>query len=175
MKLKGIYRTIFILLFVALNVGCDQATKAMMRDHINIYDHYTFLDGHVTLMNVQNTGAFLSLGSSLNGAFRVIVLTLLPVAFLLAALVYIIIKPNINNVALIGIICVIGGGIGNIYDRIVHGSVTDFMHLQFGIFQTGVFNAADVSIMIGMGLILINSYRHRNAIKNEEQPEEAEA
>ena len=168
MKLKGIYRTAFILLFLALNVGCDQVTKSMMREHIGYYDHYSFLDGHVTLLNVENKGAFLSAGDSLAGPLRLIILTLLPVAFLLGALVYIIIKNNMSNLALIGIICVIGGGIGNIYDRIVHGSVTDFMHLKFGIFQTGVFNAADVSIMTGMGLILLNSFlRAREAKKQE--------
>jgi signal peptidase II len=53
---------------------------------------------------------------------------------------------------------VVGGGIGNIYDRIAHGSVTDFMHLRFGALQTGIFNVADVSIMIGVGLILLDTW-----------------
>jgi signal peptidase II len=52
----------------------------------------------------------------------------------------------------------IGGGIGNIYDRLVHGSVTDFMHINFGLFQTGIFNMADVSIMVGMFIFLAQSY-----------------
>ena len=52
----------------------------------------------------------------------------------------------------------IGGGIGNIYDRIIHGSVTDFMHIDFGFFETGIFNMADVSIMVGMLLFLVQSY-----------------
>ena len=56
----------------------------------------------------------------------------------------------------------IGGGIGNIYDRVVHGSVTDFLHIDLVIFQTGIFNMADVSLMVGMGLFLIQSFWHRN-------------
>lgn len=56
-----------------------------------------------------------------------------------------------------GISFVIGGGIGNLYDRVLYGSVTDFMHLKFGIFQTGIFNMADVSIMLGM-LIIVSSF-----------------
>jgi len=62
---------------------------------------------------------------------------------------------------LVGISFVLGGGIGNMYDRIVHGSVTDFMHIDFIIFQTGIFNMADVSIMMGMFLILIRSFLNK--------------
>ena len=171
MKFTGIYRTIVILLILALNIGTDQFTKSMMRDHINIYDQHSFLNGHVTLMNVQNTGAFLSLGDSLANPWRFIVLTLIPVLFLLGALVYVIIQERINKLALVGVVCVIGGGIGNIYDRIMHGFVTDFVHLKFGIFQTGVFNAADVSIMLGMAMILLNSFLVRNKVQQEEEEE----
>ncbi|MFA6946987.1 MAG: signal peptidase II [Pedobacter sp.] len=61
------------------------------------------------------------------------------------------------KILLTGWCFVIGGGIGNLYDRIVHGSVTDFLHLDLGVFQTGIFNMADVSIMLGMVLILSGS------------------
>jgi signal peptidase II len=59
---------------------------------------------------------------------------------------------------MIGISCIIGGGLGNLYDRMVFGSVTDFLHLDFVIFQTGVFNLADLSISLGTLLILISLY-----------------
>ena len=61
----------------------------------------------------------------------------------------------------IRVILIVGGGFGNIYDRIVHGSVTDFMHINFIIFQTGVFNVADVSIMTGTFILLIQAYIKR--------------
>ena len=57
----------------------------------------------------------------------------------------------------------IGGGIGNIYDRLVHGSVTDFMHINFGLFQTGIFNMADVSITTGMFIFLYQSYSRQKS------------
>jgi len=55
---------------------------------------------------------------------------------------------------LIGFCFVIGGGIGNLFDRIVHGSVTDFLHVDFGFFQTGIFNMADLSIMMGIFIVV---------------------
>jgi signal peptidase II len=62
---------------------------------------------------------------------------------------------------LIGASFVIGGGIGNMIDRILHGSVTDFLHLKIGSFQTGIFNMADVSIMIGMAFLIYTSLVRR--------------
>jgi signal peptidase II len=59
------------------------------------------------------------------------------------------------EVLLIGWCFVIGGGTGNLYDRIIHGSVTDFLHLDLRLFQTGIFNMADVSIMTGMFIIIL--------------------
>ena len=52
---------------------------------------------------------------------------------------------------------IIGGGIGNIYDRILYNSVTDFMYFELGSFHTGIFNMADVSVVVGGFLILLNS------------------
>lgn len=57
---------------------------------------------------------------------------------------------------------VIGGGIGNLADRIIHGSVTDFLHLDLGVLQTGIFNFADVSIMAGLMMILGGFFLYPN-------------
>ncbi|MDO8994488.1 MAG: signal peptidase II, partial [Daejeonella sp.] len=65
------------------------------------------------------------------------------------------------NLQIVGWCFVIGGGTGNLYDRIVHGSVTDFLHLDLGLFQTGIFNLADVSIMIGMFIILTGQFFYK--------------
>lgn len=173
MKLKGAYRVFAIIALLALNISCDQVTKSMMREHINIYDQYRFFDGHVTLLHVENTGAFLSLGAKLVQPFRFIVLTLLPILALVGGLFYVIIKKNLSPLMSVGIICCLGGGMGNLYDRIKHGAVTDFLHLKFGPLQTGIFNAADVSIMIGLGLILLDGFlssrRHKKLLQQRAQ------
>ena len=65
-----------------------------------------------------------------------------------------------DKISIIGFSLIIGGGIGNIFDRIVYGSVTDFLYLDFGgIFKTGIFNIADLSVTTGMILILISSFK----------------
>jgi signal peptidase II len=76
-------------------------------------------------------------------------------------LVYLFLKPVSGNM-LIGLCFIIGGGVGNLFDRILYGSVTDFLYVKFGIFQTGIFNMADVSIMAGLFIILLQVFMKRD-------------
>lgn len=157
MKSNRLLRTIIILLTLALNIGCDQVSKTIVRNKMQYYDQYTFLHRHITIQRVENSGAFLSLGDSLSGPLRVILLNIIPFIAVAFGLYFIFTKTNLNLTLLFGLILIIGGGTGNLYDRIVHGSVTDFMYINFVLFHTGVFNVADMSIMAGMFIILIHA------------------
>jgi signal peptidase II len=74
---------------------------------------------------------------------------------------YLMTKRNLTNMTIVGICFIIGGGAGNIYDRLIYGSVTDFLHIDFVIFQTAIFNMADVSIMTGVFAIVFDAFRAR--------------
>jgi signal peptidase II len=90
---------------------------------------------------------------------RIGLLVFIPTLVLGFGVYFIFRKKDIRTATLFGICCVLGGGIGNIFDRIMYGSVTDFLHIDFVLFQTGVFNLADVSIMAGVFIVLIDTYR----------------
>lgn len=165
MKVNKFYRAQLIIFILALNIGCDQVSKSIVRKDIPDNKVIGYLGNHFTLEKAENTGAFLSLGDTLGGPLRDILLVGLPLIAVLGALVWIIVNTKITRWTLLGIILIIGGGVGNLYDRIFHGSVTDFMHIDFGFAQTGVFNVADMSIMAGMFMILIASYVKRKEEK----------
>jgi len=158
MKLKGFSRNLVILFTLLLNFSCDQISKTIVRKSVTEYEIIPVIDGYFTLTMVENKGAFLSAGSSLPYYIRLILLTLIPIAFLTYGLWLIIQKKDMPQMLAIGWCFVIGGGIGNLYDRIIHGSVTDFLHLDFKLFQTGIFNMADVSIMTGMFIIILGQF-----------------
>jgi signal peptidase II len=63
------------------------------------------------------------------------------------------------TLALVGITLFIAGGSSNLLDRLTRGSVIDFMNVGFGPLRTGVFNVADMAIMLGAGLVILSSYR----------------
>lgn len=161
-KLKPTSRTLIILTFLCITVGCDQVSKKIAREELAYNEEVRLAGDHLTLIKIENSGAFLSLGDSWPRLTRLILLTFLPLIVLAGALVFLLTKRNLPNALVLGICLVIGGGIGNFYDRLLYGSVTDFLHLDFGLFRTGIFNLADLSIMTGAFVILVASYSGRS-------------
>src|ERR1700712_3747321 len=113
MKITNGLRAVIIIAALALNIGCDQASKAIARHKLDYYDYYTYLHRHISFERVENSGAFLSLGETLTGVPKLIVLNLLPFLVLSFGLGYILIKRDVDNTNLFGIILIIGGGFGN--------------------------------------------------------------
>jgi signal peptidase II len=75
---------------------------------------------------------------------------------------YVFKDKSIDKLSLIGFSCILGGGFANIYDRILYGTVTDFLHIDLGgVFRTGIFNLADLSVTTGMIMILTAGFIHR--------------
>lgn len=159
---------IAVLLIVICNVGCDQLSKTIVRKEVRYYDSSKIILDNITLTKVENSGAFLSVGSVLPQFLKFALLIILPAIVLLTGLYFILSKARLAKLTMVGAAFVIGGGLGNLYDRIRFGSVTDFLHIDFVIFQTGIFNLADVSIMIGMFLIVASAYFNRQPIATTE-------
>lgn len=162
MNPKYIIRTLIIFTVLLTNVGCDQISKTIVRKNIEYHENIELIRDHFTLTKVENSGAFLSLGTSLPAPIKMILLNILPLIALIAGIIFLLIQTNLPKISVIGLCFIIGGGLGNIYDRILYGSVTDFLHIDFIIFQTGIFNMADVSIMFGMFLIIVQYFTKKD-------------
>lgn len=156
MKMKRISKILISLLVILSNISCDQITKNQARENISHHEVINVVDDNFVLTKVENTGAALSLGSGLAPSLKIVVLQLLPLIVLVLMFVYIVRTHKISQPNVIAISFIIGGGIGNIYDRILYGSVTDFMYLEYGSLHTGIFNMADVSVVVGTGLLFAN-------------------
>lgn len=163
MQANTVFRTIVLLLIVMANIGCDQVTKKVVRKTITPGENIAVIDHVITLTNVENSGAFLSLGDSLAKPVKTFLLSVVPLLVLVGGLYILFTRKGMARISVIALGCIIGGGLGNLYDRIRYGSVTDFMHIDFGIFQTGIFNMADVSIMTGMAMIIIHEYTKKKS------------
>lgn len=170
MKSKNLIRTLFIFSILLLNVGCDQISKNIIRKKVTYHEQIELISNHVTLTKVENSGAFLSLGNTLPQWVKTIFLNILPLIALLGGVVFLLYKNNLPQLSIIALCFIIGGGIGNIYDRILYGSVTDFLHIDFVIFQTGIFNMADVSIMAGMFMLIYQTFfkKEPNRVNDDE-------
>jgi signal peptidase II len=144
------------LLFVIL--ASDQYTKQIARDNLSGRPS-VFLDGMVVLQHTENTGAFLSLGATLDSGTRFLIFTFGIGVFLAGAIWMLVRRSNMGLWTTITTTLIVAGGIGNLIDRAVKGSVTDFMNVGIGWLRTGVFNIADVAIMVGIFGMLIASLK----------------
>ncbi|RZK49935.1 MAG: signal peptidase II [Pedobacter sp.] len=164
--ISNIKRITFLLLFILLNFGCDQVSKIIVRDQVAEHANISIIDNFLTLTKVENTGAFLSIGHNLPEVLRILILNLFPILVIGFGLYYLFTEKNLNLWTQAGFCMLLGGGLGNVYDRIVYGSVTDFLHMDFGFVQTGVFNVADMFIMAGIGILFIYTFKKDKKDKN---------
>ena len=144
------------------NIGLDQISKGIVREQVVPGSRTELIGSQLQLMNVENSGAFLSLGSDSNPTVKLIFLLILPVIVLGIVLYYVLTNKALDNLSIIGLSCIAGGGIANLYDRFIYGSVTDFLYIDLGgVFKTGIFNMADLSVTTGMILLLLSSFLNR--------------
>lgn len=155
-------RSVYIILLVVFNIVIDQVSKFWIRSSVVKGSKTNIIGDYFTLHNVENSGAFLGMGSDWSGFPRILFLLIIPCAVLAYVLFYVFKNKNLDRLSLIGFCCIIGGGLANIYDRFVYGSVTDFFHIDLGgVFRTGIFNIADMSVMFGLGLLLLSGFKQR--------------
>ena len=158
----GKNRNISITILIAVSILLDQLSKFLIRQNVDQYSEIKLIGDYFILTNVENSGAFLGMGSDFSPFIKTIFLLILPVIVLICIMVYVYRDKQIDKISLIGFCFIIGGGIGNIYDRILYGSVTDFLFIDLGgIFKTGIFNIADLSVTTGMILILLMSFKSK--------------
>jgi signal peptidase II len=164
--MKGTLRYFLIIFIVSANLGCDQITKHAARKNLEYLETTSIIGNHFVFTRIENSGAFLSMGDSIPYAAKFILLSVLPLLAMVYGIYFLLKHPYLPPLFLLGLCFVIGGGLGNLYDRFVYGSVTDFLHIDFYFIKTGIFNLADVSIMIGMAMILTNTFikRHFNRV-----------
>lgn len=147
-------RLVLVLLVLSTTIGCDRATKVVAESALEGRGRLSYLHDTWRFEYVRNTGAFLSLGAKLNEPLRTVLLQGF-VGVLVAGLVaYSLVRAR-RKLQVVALSLVAGGGIGNLWDRLASGSVTDFMNMGIGPVRTGVFNVADIAIMVGVGMLVV--------------------
>lgn len=161
-KLK---RLSILLIVVLALISLDQASKALSKRSLAGEPAQEYLGGVVRLEYAENVGSFLSLGASLPAETRFWIFTVFSTLLVLGLTFYALrASEQTPLLVYVGISLVIAGGLGNLIDRLTHeGRVVDFMQLRAGPLRTGIFNVADVALMVGIGLVLLAMLREREA------------
>jgi signal peptidase II len=167
-------RSSFIILVIVLTIAIDQISKVLVREHITLRteihpgERIPLIGDTFVMMNVENAGAFLGMGSELNETLRIVLLLILPILVLGLVLRHIFKDKSLDNWSLFAFASIIGGGIANVFDRMAFGKVTDFLFIDLGgIFRTGIFNLADLSVTTGMAILVIAMLKKKKQTKKE--------
>ena len=155
-------KNIVILLVLGLVIALDHITKGIAIYYLKDTGQvYSFWGDLFRLQYAENSGAFLSLGANLPEALRSMIMTGLNAVILAALLLYLILRKKISLLLLYGLSMIVAGGLGNLIDRVVRGGhVVDFMNMGITtntfMLRTGIFNVAELAIMAGLFLVVLN-------------------
>ena len=147
-----------LLLAVIATIGCDRVTKRIALETLSGGGVHTYLADTIRLEYTENTGGFLGLGASLPDFWRTTLFTIATAALLLM-LGAVAVRSRWSGAPLLGVCLVLAGGASNWIDRLVRGSVIDFMNVGVGPLRTGIFNVADVAILTGVGCMVLAKLR----------------
>lgn len=154
-------RTIIVLGLVLSTLACDQGTKRIAVTTLKDRDPISLLSGSVRLLYAENTGAWGSLGSHWAPSVKTVVFVVLPGLFLIGMLLHALLSRELTRWHILGWGLVVGGGLGNLIDRVRDGYVIDFMFMGIGPLHTNIFNVADVVLLVGIALMFTRRRKPR--------------
>ena len=153
-------RLLAVGLILISTAGCDQVTKFVAKSFLRPDALISFAADTFRLQYAENSGAFLSLGSTLPEPWRHLIFTGLVGLFLAGLISYVLLSRELAMRQVIYLSLVCGGGLSNLVDRIVYdGQVVDFLNIGIGSLRTGIFNVADMAITAGALLLAFDSFR----------------
>lgn len=148
------------LVLSAVVIGLDLYTKHLIQNAF-VYGEHVPVTGFFDLVRYHNTGAAFSFLANAGGwqhGFFTAVSTLAS-----AVMVYLLVKHPHQQLFCLGLALVLGGALGNLYDRLTLGYVVDFLLFYYQQWAWPAFNVADSAICVGVGLLMLDSFRQPDA------------
>jgi signal peptidase II len=156
-------KAVAALLIILASAGLDQGAKGLARARLQGSPPVAAVGGLVTLLWVENEGAFLSFGARFPRPVRMVAFVAFPLIVLGFMIGFLARKQGVAWGTLAGLSLIAGGGAGNLFDRIFRdGRVGDFILLGIGRVHTGIFNFADLAVVAGCAVLLFTPSRERS-------------
>ncbi len=166
---KNSARAFYLLIALAV-VLLDRWSKHVVEQRIRLYARIQIIPGFFQLTHTENTGAAFSLFADSPAHWK----TAMLIAFSVTALAVVSVLLWKNNpahvVTGIGLSLIMGGAVGNLWDRLARGRVVDFLLFYVKRYEWPVFNLADSAIVVGAGLLVLEILFHRSSINYDSQP-----
>jgi signal peptidase II len=156
-KLQG--RLPYLLLVVGTLI-LDRWTKAQIQSKFDLHESASVIDGFFNITYVQNTGVAFGILSSITSPVKSILLSVFTAFAAIVVVAYSLRSPAENRLLQLALALILGGALGNLYDRLAYGYVVDFLEFYVGIYHWPAFNVADSTITIGVLLLALEIIRN---------------
>jgi signal peptidase II len=147
-------------------VVVDRITKMYIRSEYTSWDVTPVIGGFFNIVHTENPGAAFGILADSPSAWSSMLLV--GVSLIVMAVIGVMLwrpRPNAMQspgLVSVGLALVFGGAVGNVWDRLFSGTVTDFLQVFFGSYEFPSFNAADSAITVGAALLLIDLWLTRH-------------
>lgn len=140
----------------AIVIALDLYTKHLIQLSFSFGEHVP-VTSYFDLVRYHNTGAAFSFLANAGGWQHWFFVSISVIAS--AVMVYLLTKHTHNKLFCLGIALVLGGALGNLYDRLTLGYVVDFLFFYYQQWAWPAFNVADSAICVGVGLLFLDSFK----------------
>lgn len=142
----------------------DQLIKYIIRINMKLFQEIVIIPKFFSIFYVENKGAAFSIMEN-----KTFILILISFIYLFILDYFITKESTDNKLTNFSFGIIIGGIIGNLFDRLIYNSVTDYLSFTFFKYEFAIFNLADIGITVGIFLLilslLIDDYKKKNKIK----------
>ncbi|HUR37542.1 MAG TPA: signal peptidase II [Terriglobales bacterium] len=153
------YREVYFFLAATVLI-LDQVTKLIVAKTIPLYGAVTVIPGFFQISHVLNRGAAFSLFAEVRNPLAPIGLLLFSLIVMTVIIVILVKSKGAMTRTNVGLSLILGGALGNFLDRLLMGSVVDFLAFHVGSYHWPDFNLADSAILAGSGLLLLDVFFH---------------
>jgi signal peptidase II len=151
---KNVARSVYLLIALIV-VLLDRWTKHIVARRIALYQHIQVIPGFFRLTHTENTGAAFSLFADSTAPWKTALLIAFSVIALLVVSVLLWKNNHAHVVTGVALSLIMGGALGNLWDRVTSGRVVDFLLFYINRYQWPVFNLADSAIVVGAALLVL--------------------
>lgn len=154
------FRTRFLMI-AALVLILDHAAKYVVSMAMSPGDSMEIIPGYLRLAHVRNFGVAFGLFSDPQSVWKPYLLAAMAIVAIIVILVYSSRMPGDRLLLQCALAATMGGILGNFTDRLLRGSVVDFIEVHVNdSFHWPTFNLADSAITVGIALLLLDALRH---------------
>jgi signal peptidase II len=150
---------------IALSVfAADRWSKWMIETSLAPDTVKAVIPGFFNLVRSENPGVAFGMFAEDSGRWHTPALVLFSVAAILVLGVMLWKIERLDRMSAVGLSLIFGGAVGNVYDRVRSGAVTDFLDFYVRSYHWYVFNLADSAICVGAGLLLLSMFLSRQTL-----------